>query len=158
MTPEQELQILREAQPRIHSESPAFSPRLEDHYQKFKDLMRLFYVLIGITMVMTGWVTKISLTVGDHTDLFVERKALWKDLRTDLDTYKQANDQTVRAVNTTTEILKSTVQTNGERILSLEPKVSDMWFMKQHGIPNRADYFDRTGQEAPKREEAKNTQ
>ena len=65
------------------------------------------------------------------------------------ETYNQSNTLTIQALQSIDKILRADIDTTRSELKDLQPKVNEMWFMKEHGISNKEDFVLRHGYAAP---------
>ena len=109
--------------------------------------------VIGATVWVTSWFNRVEGKFAEYDKLVVLRTGEIATIRADiheLQHYAVTNDaQNAAEANIATK-LSERVTKNENRFEALEPHVSEMWFMKEHGIPNREDYQMRhPGEAAP---------
>lgn len=91
--------------------------------------------------VVVAFVVRTQIKISDYDQLREKREVQIKAL----DDYTVSNNLVNAATQASQARIVESVSKNEKRLDFLQPKVEEMWFMKEHGMSNKEDFFIRHG-------------
>lgn len=93
---------------------------------------KVLYIVVGVTVVVTCFVIGIKFTLARDGELLTDYKARIAAL----EVYKTSTDLTLSTMQQNSKLVQEASVINQADIKALQPKVDEMWWMKEHGITN----------------------
>lgn len=120
------------------------------------DALKLYIWLVrGLVIVAVGgalWYAHVEGKFTDYEKKFTEYDKLKEKREGQIATqeaYRISNDAVNAAQQFVAQKFSERLTKFETRLDIMEPHVTEMWFMKEHGISNRSDFYNRHGYQAP---------